>query len=83
MEQKGFVAAEVLEKPLTVLPELFAGAFIANHRFTPRKVINEIFSQFDNKGELLSALAEMYSIVIEDYANELENANNGLTWERD
>ena len=38
MERRGFVAEDVLTKPLTVLPELFAGAFIANHRFTKRKL---------------------------------------------
>jgi len=82
MERKGFVAAEIIEKPMSLLPELFAGSFIANHRFTSRKVINEIFSQFDNKGELLNALCEMYSLVIDEYVDELENAHNGLAWER-
>lgn len=48
MERRGFVAEDVLTKPLTVLPELFAGAFIANHRFTKRKLINEIFSKIDD-----------------------------------
>lgn len=33
MERKGFVVAEVLDKPIYMLPDMFAGAFIANHRF--------------------------------------------------
>lgn len=82
MERRGFVAAEVLEKPLTVLPELFAGAFLANHRFTTRKTIDAIFSQFDKKDELLNELAEMYSLVIDEFVNELETAHNGLQWKR-
>lgn len=82
MERKGFVVAEVLDKPMSMLPDLFAGAFIANHRFTRRKEIDEIFEQFDNKGELLDALAAMYSLVIEEFANELEKTGNGLKWER-
>ena len=82
MERRGFVAEEVLTKPLTVLPNLFAGAFIANHRFTKRKVINEIFNQIDDKGGLLDALAEMYSLVIDEFTDELEKKNKNLTWER-
>ncbi len=82
MERRGFIAEEVITKPLTVLPTLFAGAFIANHRFTKRKVINEIFSQIDDKGELVNTLAEMYSLVIDEFVDELESSNKTLPWER-
>lgn len=82
MERKGFVVTEVLDKPMSLLPEMFAGSFIANHRFVRRKEIDEIYEQFDNKGELLNALAEMYSLVIEEFTNELESSGNGLKWER-
>ena len=83
MERKGFKVAEVMDKPISLLPEMFAGAFIANHRFTSRKLIDEMFSKFDDKAELLSALAEMYSLVIDDFVAELERAKNGLAWERE
>lgn len=82
MERRGFVIEEVLKKPLSMLPDMFAGAFIANHRFTRRKEIDEIYEQFDNKDELVNALAEMYSLVLEEFINELEKTGNGLKWER-
>lgn len=82
MERRGFVAEDVLKKPMTLLPEMFAGAFIANHRFTRHKDIMEIYSKFDNKAELLNALAEMYSIVLDEFVEELEGTHNGLAWER-
>lgn len=82
MEMRGFIASEVIEKPLTVLPSMFAGAFIANHRFTKRKVIDEIFSKIDDKAELINSLAEMYSLVIDEFVDELEKAHNGLSWKR-
>lgn len=82
MERRGFVIEEVLKKPLSMLPDMFAGAFIANHRFTRRKEIDEIYEQFDNKDELVNALAEMYSLVIDEFIEELEKAGNGLKWER-
>ena len=82
MERRGFVAEEVLAKPMVLLPELFAGAFIANHRFVSRKKIDEIFAQFDDKGELLNALAQMLTIVYEEFVTELEQVRNGIPWER-
>ena len=82
MERRGFVAADVLNKPMLMLPEMLAGAFIANHRFTRRRDIDEMYQKFDNKSELLDALAEMYSLVIDDFVEELEKAHNGLAWER-
>ena len=82
MERRGFVAEDVLTKPLTVLPELFAGAFNANHRFTKRKLINEIFSKIDDKAGLVNSLAEMYSLVIDEFVDELEKNNSDVTWKR-
>lgn len=82
MELRGFVAEDVLKKPFTVLPTLFAGAFIANHRFTKRKLIDEIFSKMDDKGALVNTLAEMYSLVIDEFVDELEKRNKELTWKR-
>ena len=82
MERRGFVASEVLEKPLTVLPSMFAGAFIANHRFTKKKVIDEIYSKINDKEGLINTLAEMYSLVIDEFVDELEKEDNGLDWKR-
>lgn len=82
MELRGFVASEVIEKPLTVLPSMFAGAFIANHRFTKRKIIDAIFSQIDDKAELINSLAAMYALVIDEFVDELSKAHNGLPWKR-
>lgn len=82
MERRGFVAEDLLKKPLTVLPEMFAGAFIANHRFTKRKLIDEIFAKIDDKAGLMNDLAEMYSIVIDRFVDEVEKAHNGLPWKR-
>ncbi len=60
MEKNGFVASEINDKPMSVLPALFAGAFLANHRFEKQSVIDEIFSKMTNKQELIEKLAEMY-----------------------
>ena len=82
MERRGFVVEDLLAKPLTVLPTLFAGAFIANHRFTKRKLINEIYSKIDDKVGLVNTLAEMYALVLEEFIDELQKPNKDVTWKR-
>lgn len=61
MEKQGFIAADVEKKPMTLLPALFAGAFLAHHRFVKRDVIDNIYSRLNHKDELISALVEMYN----------------------
>ena len=61
MEKNGFVAADVERKPMTLLPALFAGAFIARHRFVKREVIDRIYARLPRKDELLPKLVEMYN----------------------
>ena len=41
MEKKGFVAAEVETKPMSTLPALFEGSFLAHHRFEKKEVIEK------------------------------------------
>jgi len=81
MERGGFVAAHIVEKPMTVLPTLFAGTFLKNHRKVKREVIDDIFSRLKNKQELISRLAEMYNEPIEALLDEPEEDEGNATWE--
>ncbi len=80
MEKQGFVASEINEKPMTVLPSLFAGAFLAHHRFTKREVIDEIFSKTTNRRELVGKLAEMYNEPIMALIDEPEPSEGNVEW---
>jgi hypothetical protein len=84
MERKGFVASEVEKKPMTVLPQLFAGAFLANHRFVKQDVIDAIFAKMTNKEDLIGKLAEMYNeplmTLVEDPAESEGNVNWVASW---
>jgi hypothetical protein len=80
MEKKGFVAADIETKPVTVLPALFAGAFLANHRFVKEDVIDEIYSKLTNKQELIGKLAEMYNEPIMALVDEPEESEGNLNW---
>lgn len=80
MEKQGFIASEITEKPVSTLPALFAGAFLAHHRFVKRDVIDRIFDKLTNKQELIGKLAEMYNEPIEALMDEPEEDEGNVKW---
>lgn len=80
MEKSGFVASDIKDKPMTTLPALFAGAFLANHRFVKQDVIDDIYSKMTNKGDLIGKLAEMYNEPIMALVDEPDEAEGNLDW---
>lgn len=79
MEDRGFVATRIVDAPMTILPDLFAGAFLANHRFVDRKVIDAIFGQMTDKRQLVDTLAKMYNEPIEALMADGDEGN-GIAW---
>jgi hypothetical protein len=80
MEKNGFIAAEVENKPMTTLPALFEGAFLAHHRFEKKEVIDAIFAKMTNKEELIGKLAEMYNEPIMALVDEPEESEGNVSW---
>lgn len=80
MERKGFVASDITEKPMTTLPALWAGAFLANHRFVKQEVIENIFSKLTKKEDLIGKLAEMYNEPIMALVEEPEEDKGNVNW---
>ena len=80
MEKNGFVATDIQTKPMSTLPALFAGAFLANHRFVKQEVIDEIYAKMTNKSELISKLAEMYNEPIMALIDEPEESAGNVDW---
>lgn len=80
MESKGFVVSDIETKPMTVLPALFAGAFLANHRYVKQEIIDAIYAKAINKGELIGKLVEMYSEPIKALVEEPEESEGNLDW---
>lgn len=79
MERQGFEIEELQRKPMTYLPALFAGAFLAHHRYVKRDVIDKIYAQLPNKGDMLSKLVEMYSEPIVALMDDPE-AEGNASW---
>lgn len=81
MEREGFVANDIVTKPMLTLPKLFAGAFKAHHKYdVKQKQIDEIFEKFQNKQALIEKLAEMYAEPMETLLDDAEEGN-AIAWE--
>ena len=84
MEDEGFVAKNIDDRPMTLLPALFAGAFKAHHRFVKQDVIEEIYANMPNKDKLIEKLAEMYNepilALMEEPEDSAKNVDCMTSW---
>ena len=81
MEREGFVASDIVNKPMLTLPKLFAGAFKAHHKYdTKQKQIDEIFELFKNKQALIEKLAEMYAEPMETLMDDVDEGH-AIAWD--
>ena len=82
MEDRGFSPRKILDAPMSYLPELFAGAFIANHKLLSKAKIEAMYEKFENKQELVNTLLLMYNEPIEALTSDDDvSEGNGISWE--
>lgn len=83
LERQGFVPGDIESKPMTVIPDLFAGAFLKNHPTVKRSKIDEIYEAMNGKSRLIRALIEMYNDTVETLIDEDAEGNAEWTanWE--
>lgn len=77
MENSGFRISDIQTRPMTVLPELFQGAFLANHRRVSQKTIERMYAKIPHKDEFVVALAELYADPINAFMDEPEDDDEG------
>lgn len=80
MERRGFVADDITTKPMSVVPDLFAGAFLANHPQVKRDKIDKIYESLNGKQKLIAALIEMYNDTIETLISDSEEDSGNANW---
>lgn len=80
MEKQGFSVQNIGDKPMSVLPQLFTGAFLAHHKFEKREVIDGIFAKMKNREELFSTLVEMYNEPLLAIMAEPESDEGNVDW---
>ena len=80
MEASGFMVNEINDKPMTMLPRLFAGAFMANHPYVSKNVVDGIFAKMKDRTELIGKLTEMYNEPISALVSEPEEDSGNVEW---
>lgn len=78
MEAGGFSISDVDMRPATRIEQLWAGAFLANHRKTSTTIVIELFHKMGDKEKLLEALSTMYSNTM-NYLLE-DNDEGNVSW---
>lgn len=81
MESRGVVVSDIQNKPMTVLPQLFEGAFLCHHRNVKAETIQRIYDRMTNKQELIEKLSAMYSEPIQALFDEPEENEGNVLWE--
>ena len=77
LQRRGFVISDIGDKPNILVPMLFAGAFLANHKKVKPAVVDEIYSKLPNKEDLLTQLITMYNETASDLCAEPEEDEEG------
>ena len=81
MEEGGFDFAHLDRKVLTAAEELFYGAFLANHKNTPRKVCETIYKEFSESAEDGGAsLTDVLGQMLNEALEELTSHKGNIKW---
>jgi len=80
MERQGFVSSEITEKPATMLPMLFRGAFLMHHPNVRRDVIDALYDAIPDKTALIEKLSEMYSEPLLTLISDSEADSGNVEW---
>lgn len=80
MERQGFILNELTDKPATMLPMLFRGAFLMHHPTVRRDVIDALYDAIPNKTALIEKLSEMYSEPLLTLISDSEADEGNVEW---
>lgn len=80
MEDAGFVIQEAKTKPMTTLPTLFAGSFLARNKWVKQDTIDKIYEKLTDKEGLMQKLIEMYTEQVEALFDEPEPSEKNAVW---
>lgn len=80
MEDEGFTISAIRNKPLTMFPMLFRGAFKCHHKRVKKETVDLIYKRFTNKEELVEKLVEMYNEALDSLFEEPEENEKNVRW---
>jgi hypothetical protein len=73
MEDRGFRLDAIDEKPATVIPMLFHGAFLRHHRGIDQRTTEKIYAGMTHKNDLVKELIGMYQEALEALLDDDED----------
>lgn len=80
MERQGFILDELTDKPATMLPMLFRGAFLMHHPTVRRDVVDALYDAISNKTALIEKLSDMYSEPLLTLISDSETDEGNVEW---
>lgn len=80
LEKSGFVLDEIGDKPVTLIPMLWSGSFLANHPKVSSGIKDEIFENMNSKDELVLKLMELYEDTVNGLLADSGDPKNS-SWE--
>lgn len=83
MERNGFKVEDVFDKPMTLLPQFFEGAFLAHHRNVKSETVEAIYKRLPDKQSLIEKLVEMYNDTFNTLLDEPEDDSKKVEWRAD
>ena len=82
MESMGFKMESLGDRPVSLLPQLFAGSFWAHHKKVKQSVIDDIYKACPKKDEIVEALIKAYMEVVDSIMDDPSEADEGnVEWE--
>lgn len=81
MADNGFNIAEASNNPISGIPKLFAGAFLANHRTVSQAKIDELWENIEDKEGFVTVLVELYNEPVNKLFGEPEENAKKVKWE--
>ena len=81
MEQQGFDLQAIDRKPMTMIPMLWEGAFLAHHPKMKRDLKDEIYKSISDKRGLIGALGELYFDTLNTLMDDAPENEGNATWE--
>lgn len=83
IEKLGFSLNQAADKPMTMFPLMFRGAFLAHHKYMKDKEIEEIYDAIKDKSvlheNLLNMITECYTSLLDEETNGEDEGN--ADWE--
>ena len=80
MESEGFSIRAMRDRPVTLYPVLFAGAFKCHHRGIKKETIDHIYNRLPNKEDLAESLLVMYNSAVDTLFEEPEDNEKKVVW---